>query len=554
MGYSYRSSNLGRLPSPAWQGETCYQAGETRVTDLEGQWWMNRTVPMWNSPGCLTDPATRANQRLSESQMRAFYPHGGGDIDPATGHRGNSYKFTRLTKYERDYQCAPLRQHSEGVGYVDANDGTFTCTYYQIYGKPGYLETPPPTKDPYACWNTADNVKNYGSRNPVPNSNPCVYGPCQDQSALNFGVAEACSWEPCAIDTTIRWVLRRDAAVAGQYGSVAGQAVETNYVIGDPSKGCAPKPHPADVEGHTWHLEDANPGCTDFTYAHYDPRANVLDLEMCGGKKIFGCGDDRYQEYDPHTQLHNPDYCQTPVPRGCTDPAATNYREEAKIDDGSCEYPLDAWRVGWNLVVFSPFLDDNGEVVDYWRSIFNCERDAQRYGYQDYLAACPSATMEARIKMVGEARSGAKSFHTHPSLTPEDEELVAGIADRYYGTDLAQQTVEGGSASGYDSTQWSQMRVYLADQTQADAMNQYLPWSWDTSLLDKVYLQPQGLEDIVTEVINSHLSTFVAETLDTYQEEGYDVLTDLPNAIDSVMAKMETYICANYQYAADYYC
>ena len=79
-----------------------------------------------------------------------------------------------------------------------------------------------------------------------------------------------------------------------------------------------------------------NPGCTTSSALNYDENATIDDGSCYYYK---GCTDPDYKEYWENTNtIDHPDdsMCLTKAVFGCTDEDATNYNEDAQVDDGTC--------------------------------------------------------------------------------------------------------------------------------------------------------------------------------------------------------------------------
>lgn len=110
-------------------------------------------------------------------------------------------------------------------------------------------------------------------------------------------------------------------------------------------------------------------------YLFFLAAALLIGLSSC--KKKEGCTDPNASNYDPEAKV-NDGSCIFPV-EGCTDPEAINYNPDAEVDDGNCEYatnytPMSAgnyWTLEDQITVLGQSTDILIEVVQYKDTTFD---------------------------------------------------------------------------------------------------------------------------------------------------------------------------------------
>ena len=105
-------------------------------------------------------------------------------------------------------------------------------------------------------------------------------------------------------------------------------------------------------------------GCTDGNATNYDENATVDDGScVYPPPPVPGCMDSNATNYDENATVDD-DSCEYPPPPvpGCTNVTATNYDENATVDDESCEYPPPPVRGCTNATATN--YDENATVDD----------------------------------------------------------------------------------------------------------------------------------------------------------------------------------------------
>ena len=285
--------------------------------------------------GCQDEAACNYNGDATDDDGSCEYPDAGYDCD------GNCLSDADGDGVCDEFEVAGCQDEMACTYNADATDEDGSCTY---------------AEDGYDC---DGNCLNDADGDGV--CNEFEIAGCTDEAA--------CNYDPNATEEDGSCAELDECGVCGGAGipegacDCDGNAPEFAY---DCDGNCL-----SDEDGDGICDEFEFPGCTDPEAANYDEASTYDDgsCEYAGCTVSFACN------YDPSLDILDFSACDFTSCVGCTDEAACNYEADNTQDNGSCEYPEEAYDCDGNCL-----SDMDGDGVCDELEVLGCT-DPENPGY-----------------------------------------------------------------------------------------------------------------------------------------------------------------------------